>query len=79
MDLKFVLPRPKSKVWKTKEMPSYPHTIKPDIDNLIKSFKDALNGVVWKDDSQVWMGSYTKCVAAGNESPHVVATIQLED
>ena len=29
------------------------HTVKPDIDNLIKSVKDALNKVVWNDDSQV--------------------------
>ena len=29
------------------------HTSKPDLDNLIKCVKDALNGVVWLDDSQV--------------------------
>ena len=28
-------------------------TKKPDIDNLIKAIYDALNGVVWVDDSQV--------------------------
>lgn len=30
----------------------YP-TNKPDIDNLAKSILDALNGVIYKDDSQV--------------------------
>ena len=29
------------------------HTQKPDVDNLVKLIKDALNGVVWWDDAQV--------------------------
>jgi Holliday junction resolvase RusA-like endonuclease len=28
-------------------------TSRPDTDNYIKSVQDALNGIVWKDDSQV--------------------------
>lgn len=28
-------------------------TVKPDIDNLIKSLFDSLNGVAWEDDAQV--------------------------
>jgi Holliday junction resolvase RusA-like endonuclease len=28
-------------------------TTKPDIDNYLKGVKDALKGVIWKDDSQV--------------------------
>lgn len=28
-------------------------TTKPDLDNLVKTVKDALNGVAWEDDSQV--------------------------
>ena len=29
------------------------HTKKPDLDNLVKFVKDCLNGIVWKDDSQI--------------------------
>lgn len=29
------------------------HTTKPDVDNVLKSVKDALNGICWLDDAQV--------------------------
>lgn len=28
-------------------------TARPDIDNLVKAVTDALNGILWKDDSQI--------------------------
>ena len=28
-------------------------TTRPDLDNLIKGIKDAIKGIIWKDDSQV--------------------------
>jgi hypothetical protein len=37
-------------------MDGYPHTSRPDGDNLDKFLFDALTGVCWKDDSQiVWL------------------------
>ncbi len=44
----FFLPRPKTLPKKVVH-----HTKRPDLDNLVKAVMDALNGVVWRDDSQV--------------------------
>lgn len=44
----FYLARPKSLPKRVRH-----HTKKPDLDKLARSVKDALKGVIWKDDSQV--------------------------
>lgn len=46
--LVFLLPRPKSLPKKVKH-----HTKKPDLDNLEKSIFDALEGIAYKNDSQI--------------------------
>jgi len=52
MHLDFFFKIPKS--WSKAKKADIPyHTSKPDVDNLIKSIKDALNGVAYRDDSQV--------------------------
>ena len=73
----FVLPRPKRLIWKRREMPRVPHTSRPDLDNLVKSTKDALNGLAWRDDSQVVELSAGKCYASGNELPGVEIAIEI--
>jgi Holliday junction resolvase RusA-like endonuclease len=48
----FTFEKPKS--WtKIKKANTYYHTLKPDTDNLIKAVKDAMSGIIYKDDSQV--------------------------
>jgi len=80
VDIVFVLPRPKNKVLKTKPMPRYLHTIKPDRDNLDKAVMDALTGLLWRDDCQVCDGRIQKWVASGDEQPHVEITVtEIED
>jgi Holliday junction resolvase RusA-like endonuclease len=54
--LSFYLPRPKGHYGKNglkEQFKDLPHTSKPDLDNMIKSLKDSLKGIVWYDDSQV--------------------------
>lgn len=47
----FTMPIPKSKAGKVVE--GQLHTVKPDIDNLIKGLFDAANGIAWVDDNRV--------------------------
>lgn len=69
--VEFVLPRNKGLMWKKKPMPRMRHTTKPDLDNLLKSTKDALSGVLFRDDKQVCSVQATKWIASGDEQPHV--------
>lgn len=79
LSLLFVLPRPQSMVWKSKAMPRAPHTKKPDLDNLCKSPIDALLGRVWADDSIISSVHATKCIASGDEQPHVEIEVRVLD
>lgn len=60
MRFKFYLQRPKSLPRKVKY-----HTKKPDLDNLVKIVKDALEGICYLNDSQVSLSTeeklYSEC------------------
>jgi len=47
------------------------HTKKPDIDNLIKSVFDAMNGLAWLDDSQVVQVIALKAICDPGQEPRV--------
>ena len=76
MNIEAVFSRPKSKLWKSKPMPSYPHISKPDFDNVAKAVCDGLNGLSFRDDSQVFICTVTKRVAAGDEQPKTVIEVK---
>lgn len=44
------------------------HTGKPDGDNILKAVGDGLNGIVWKDDSQV---AFSKVMKQYGETPRL--------
>ena len=75
VDCLFLFPRPKSLIFKKRDMPRVRHIKKPDADNLAKSVLDALNGLVWVDDCQVCECVLTKWIAAGDEQPHVLVRV----
>jgi Holliday junction resolvase RusA-like endonuclease len=50
------------------------HTKKPDLDNLVKFVKDCLNGIAWKDDSQV-----VKMIAAKGYSAAPFTMVEISE
>lgn len=74
-----VFPRPQNRIWKTRPMPREPKTGKPDGDNVGKALKDALSGLIFRDDALVWDERIVRYVAAGDEQPHTVVVIQVDD
>lgn len=62
LEVHFVFEIPKSWPKSKKEKAlrgELPHISRPDLDNLLKFIKDALNMVFWKDDSQIT--KYSSC------------------
>lgn len=73
VDICFLFDRQSAKIWKTKEMPEYWHTERPDRDNLEKAILDIFTGIVFKDDGIVCLGEVTKIRApAGLDSCTVI-------
>lgn len=52
--------RPKSHLRKNGVKPDAPRFPRCDVDNAAKAVLDALNGVAWEDDSQVWLLTVAK-------------------
>lgn len=75
LNVTFIMPRPKSMLWKSRPMPRDWHTVRPDTDNLVKAVKDALSALLWKDDSQVCCEIIRKMVAGGDERPRVEVVV----
>ena len=74
--LRFALPRPKSL---SRRAARRPHVKRPDVDKLARAALDALTGVVWKDDSQVYALSAVKHYARDDQPPHVTISIATRE
>lgn len=74
--LRFALPRPKSL---SRRASCRPHTKRPDVDKLARAALDALTGVIYKDDSQVYALHAAKYYAREDQPPHVTISISTRD
>ena len=74
----FLMPRPKIRRRKKDPRGRIPCTVKPDIDNLVKAALDALSGLAFCDDKQVYNLAAIKHEVAVDEQPHVRITITGE-
>lgn len=75
MEVVFVMPRP-ANVRKRDGNGRLPHTGKPDRDNLMKSLQDALEGLLFRNDSLICAGGVSKWKAAADEQPHVEVRLE---
>lgn len=72
VEIDFYLQRPPSVSEKKRPF----MTTKPDLSKLVRGFEDALNEVVWKDDSQVVRITATKNYATVGDGSRAVVTIK---
>jgi len=71
LNIRFIIPMPKSwPQWKKESLDGKPHARVPDLDNLVKAFKDAL----LDDDSAVW--SYGTILKVWGYSPGIAVTLK---
>lgn len=75
VEIRAVFARPKRLVWKKRMMLTEWHVSRPDADNTFKAATDALNGIAWRDDSQIAWAVIRKVYASGTEQPHTRITI----
>ena len=79
LDVEFVMPRPKShyrtgkRSNELRDNAPHAHTSKPDRGKLLRAVEDALTGIVYRDDSQVWAGQVKKVYG---DNPGVLITVQ---
>lgn len=77
LTLSIVFPLPKSKrATRNRPAPTW-HTSKPDASNVLKAVEDAMNGIVYRDDSQVASASIVKVYSDDGSSRLVVQVEEL--
>lgn len=65
LEVTFFMKRPKHHFTKSgngviKTQAPYAHTIRPDATKLLRAVEDALTGVIWKDDAQIYFQAVHK-------------------
>ena len=80
--LKFYMPRPRSDYTfegELKRIAPRKHIKKPDVDNLVKFYLDAMSGVFFKDDRQITTVLAKKLYAKSGEEPRTYVCITQDD
>ena len=67
---------PKSDHRTRSPVPARYHTKKPDLSNVVKGVEDAMEGIVYKNDSQIYQSSSCKHIAAQGVDPYFVVQIE---
>ena len=82
VDILAVFHRQKNKRYAKKEWNAYPHTSRPDLDNIAKGILDGLTGKepghLWENDTYICMGEWVK-IHAARETEQVILRIQSID
>lgn len=74
------IPAPKSnREWLRTEKHLFPHTKRPDGDNLEKFLNDALNGIVWSDDARICWLLRSKTLTDAHEGETILFIRELEN
>lgn len=59
--------------WSKKRVAESPIPMgKPDLDNVAKLIGDALNGIIWRDDSQISSLQIARCFVTDGESTEII-------
>jgi len=69
--IRFHVHRPSRLTWKTRPMPPAPCDRRPDLDNYEKMVVDGMEGVVFRDDGQVFRKISEKVYHEGGDVPHI--------
>lgn len=78
--LHFKIPAPKSLPGRKRVLQNrLPHINKPDGDNLEKFLNDALNGIVWEDDSRIAWLLRSKSISSNKEGETILFVRELEN
>ena len=75
----FYLPRPQYLMTAKASDGPIAHTKRCDVDNLLKSVCDALNGVAYRDDAQIWEVKIVKMYHEKNRGPRAEITLEGEN
>ena len=74
LQIEYIFPRPPSRTKKRKPNLREPHTGRPDIDNLLKTW-DCLTGILWARDELIHVVTATKWIAGDDDLPGVTISV----